>query len=99
MGGCGFWFLLYLFLCMWIAMTLGITSALGILPVCVVVILGVALLRAFLIQAFTGRGGMCIFFRLGVFALFAILLGVGATGGAILVLAIFCILELIVAFS
>lgn len=99
MGGCGFWFLLYFVVASVLACSLGVKSIWGIVGISLLVLLGVGLLRALLMIAFEGESGCGILFRLGVFGIFLYLLITGSVGWAIVLLVIYGILELVVAFS
>jgi hypothetical protein len=98
-GGCGFWFLLYFILSAWICMTLDITNTWAVVGVSIVVMVIVHFVKALLVEAFQGQGGIAWVFRLGFLILLCILLEAGSAGWAILLFALFLILELVVAFS
>jgi len=99
MGGCGFWFVLYMLLVGFIAMTLHIENVWLLLPVCIFSIFVVGFIRALLIQAYdenTGCGGL---FRVVVLLVLFALLGAHQGVWALLLFGIYCFLELVVAFS
>jgi len=98
-GGCGFWFLLYFFIAAWICWQLDLTNTWAVVGVGIVVMVLVHFIKAFLIEAFQGEGGIAWVFRVGFLILLCILIEAGSVGWAILLFALFLILEFIVAFS
>jgi len=98
-GGCGFWFVVYLIICVGIFQALNVNSVWAVLPISIVVMIIVALLRALLIAAFDEGNSFGILFRVVVLIVFMYLLATNQYGMAFLVLGLFSFLELVVTFS
>jgi len=99
MGGCGFWFLLYMLLVCWLGMTLQLENVWAFLPICILCMFLVAFLRALIIAAFNSTTGFGVVFRVAVVVLFFALLATGHTGWMIALFVLYSFLELVVAFS
>jgi hypothetical protein len=98
-GGCGFWFLLYFLITAWLCMTMDLTNTWLVVGISIVVMVLIHFLKAVLVEAFQGQGGIAWVFRVGFLILLCILLEAGSAGWAIVLFLIFLLLELVVAFS